>query len=359
MRPKLSAFKELLQERGLLGQPLYFAKVDVQSCFDTIPQKRLLSMIESLLSMPEYQTEKHVEVSPLGDLQRLDGQYVNPLPFKRYVAHGGATDRSIAFDRMVQEKFVGAKSNTIFVHTAAQHVETKHDLMQLLREHVERNIVSIGKKFYRQKNGIPQGSVLSTILCNFFYAQLEQDVLGFARGNDSLLLRLLDDFCLITVNREHAERFVNVMHRGQPEYGVVVKTSKSLANFDMITEDGSSVAKCGSEVRFPYCGVLIDMRTLDVSKNPERGAQASKYNFLISQASFPVGKDAEGIAQSVERRARLRGLLTRYIGCSDGRFGKDGRADISSKSTQVSSMVDKVPAALKIAKAIRTIELAS
>ncbi|CAI6341564.1 unnamed protein product [Periconia digitata] len=296
MRPRLTAFKQVLREQGLLGQPMYFAKVDVQSCFDSIPQKRLLSMIESLLSMQQYQTEKHVEISPLGRLQRIDGQYVNPLPFKRYVARGAAADESMSFDRLVEEKFVGEKANTIFVHTAAQHVETKDDLMQLLREHVERNVVKIGKKFYRQKNGIPQGSVLSTILCNFFYAQLEQDVLGFARGSDCVLLRLLDDFCLITTSREKAERFVQVMHRGQPEYGVVIKASKSLANFDVTTEDGKRIARCGSGVRFPYCGVLIDMRTLDVSKDAERAALTNTSDSL----TVDLGKVA---GQSFHRKA--------------------------------------------------------
>lgn len=239
-------------------------------------------MIESLMSMQEYQTGKHVEISPVGQLQQLNGQYVNPLPFKRYVAHGGAADESVSFDRLVQDKFVGTKANTIFVHAAAQHVETKDDLMQLLREHVERNVVKIGKRFYRQRAGIPQGSVLSTILCNFFYAELERDLLDFAQGSDCLLLRLLDDFCLITTTRAHAERFVHVMHRGQPEYGVEVKASKSLANFDVATEDGSRIARCASEVKFPYCGVLIDMRTLDVNKNRARAAQTSKSDLIYS-----------------------------------------------------------------------------
>lgn len=276
MFPKLAAFRSSLQEQGLVNSPLYFAKVDVQSCFDTIPQKRLLGMVESLLSMEGYQTGKHVEIRPLGQLQRLDGQHVNPLPLKRYVAHSGAAGKVEPFDHLVRDKLVGTKANTVFVDTAVQHVETKDDLMQLLREHVERNLVKIGKRFYRQKTGIPQGSVLSSILCNFFYAELEREALSFALGAESLLLRLLDDFCLITTKHEHAEKFIKVMHRGNEDYGVKVKAAKSLANFDMVTEDGYSIPKSVSEFKFPYCGVLIDTRTLEVSKDTERSGQASK-----------------------------------------------------------------------------------
>lgn len=275
MFPKLSAFRQSLREQGLGDAPLYFAKVDVQSCFDTIPQQRLLTMVDSLLSMQQYHTGKHVEVRALGQLQQLDGQYVNPMPQKRFVAHSAGTGDTVPFDRLVRENYVGSKANTVFVNTTAQKFETKDDLMQLLREHVERNLVKIGKRFYRQKSGIPQGSILSTILCNFFYAELERDVLSFALGSDCLLLRLLDDFCLITTNRAHARRFVQVMHRGHADYGVTVKAAKSLANFDVAADDGHGIPRCTSGMRFPYCGVQIDMRTLEVSKSHERTGQAS------------------------------------------------------------------------------------
>jgi telomerase reverse transcriptase len=276
MFPKLVAFKASLREQNLEHSPLYFAKVDVQTCFDTIPQSRLLNMVDSLMSMQAYETGKHVEVSPLGALQRLDGQHVDPLPVKRYVSHSGGAKDVASFHQLVQNKFVGTKSNTIFVNTDLQQQETKDDLMRLLREHIERNLVKIGKKFYRQKKGIPQGSVLSSILCNFFYAELERDVLSFAFGSDCLLLRLLDDFLLITVQQKHAERFIRVMHRGHADYGVVVQSSKSLTNFDAFTDAGQRIPRAVSDDKFPYCGVCIDTRTLEVSKKSERPAKMGK-----------------------------------------------------------------------------------
>jgi telomerase reverse transcriptase len=233
-------------------------------------------MVEGLFSLEAYQTGKHVEISPLGKLQRLDGEHANPMPVKRYVPHSGAAGKVAAFDSLVHKQFVKSKANTVFVDTALQQTETKADLMHLLREHVERNLVKIGKKFYRQKTGIPQGSVLSSILCNFFYAEFEREVLGFVLGPESLLMRLIDDFCLITVDRERAERFVKVMHRGHVDYGVSVKCEKSLTNFDAVTEDGSRIARCVSSAKFPYCGVLLDTRTLEVSKDAERAGQSSK-----------------------------------------------------------------------------------
>ena len=199
------------------------------------------------------------------------------MPLKRYVAHSGAAADTVSFSQLVQDKLVGTKSNTVFVNTDLQWHETKDELMQLLREHVERNLVKIGKRFYRQKTGIPQGSVLSSILCNFFYAQLERDVLGFALGSDCLLLRLLDDFLLISTSQESVDRFVKVMHCGHPEYGVVVSSAKSLANFDVTTKDRVQIPKTAADAAFPYCGVCINTTTLEVSKRSERPHRAGKW----------------------------------------------------------------------------------
>ena len=243
------------------------------------------------MSMQTYHTGKHVEVSPLGALQRLDGEYVDPMPRKRYVAHSGPAADMTSFGELVQNKLAGTKANTVFVNTNLQRHESKDDLMQLLREHVARNLVKIGKRYYRQKTGIPQGSVLSTLLCNFFYSELERDVLDFALAENCLLLRLLDDFLLITTDQTCAERFVRVMHRGHADYGVVVQSAKSLANFEATTDDGGRVPRSTCEGKFPYCGIFIDTRTLEISKKTEQSAKGGKYAWPVRKRMWGANRE--------------------------------------------------------------------
>lgn len=125
MFPKLDAFKDSLRAQGLQNRQLYFAKVDVVSCFDTIPQKRLLAMADSLMSAQTYQTGKHVEIRPLGTLQRLDGEHMNPVPRKHWVSHTVAGKDAVSFGQLVQDKLVGTKSNTVFVNSHLQQQEAK------------------------------------------------------------------------------------------------------------------------------------------------------------------------------------------------------------------------------------------
>ncbi|KAF7562171.1 hypothetical protein G7046_g1966 [Stylonectria norvegica] len=150
-----------------------------------------------------------------------------------------------------------------------QKTHSVHQLLALLKEHVQQNLVKVGKKYYRQKTGIPQGSVLSSFLCNYFYADLETQHLSFLQAPGCLLMRLIDDFLLVTLDKSKAARFVQTMHQGLPEYGVTVNPNKTMVNFDMKCNEVAVRKVEGSG--FPYCGTLIDCRTLDLSKDRLRG----------------------------------------------------------------------------------------
>ena len=276
-------------------------------------------MIDSLMPAQAYYASKHVELSLLAPLERLSGYHVNPMPRKRYVAHSRAATDMRPFHQLVEDRFADTKANTIFANLNMQRHEAKDDLMQLLQEHIEHNTVRIGKRFYRQKTGIPQGSVLSSILCNFFYAELERDVLDFTLGKDCLLLRLLDDFLLITITEEHAKQFVHVMHKGHPEYGVVVQPAKSLVNFDVALANGQRIATSDADGKFPYCGVCIDTTTLEVSKKtdqPEKAGKQRSPRYRWKRRNTKCGS--------------CRGLV-------NGGSGKNAWPDFSSQSSQVSS----------------------
>lgn len=47
--------------------------------------------------------------------------------------------------------------------------------LHLLRQHVFEHIVSVRGRHYTQGGGIPQGSVLSTALCNYYYGHMERE----------------------------------------------------------------------------------------------------------------------------------------------------------------------------------------
>ena len=285
MYPKIKAFKERLQNSGSSEQALYFAKVDVQSCFDTIPQRRVLEIIEKLVSEDEYSIARHAEIKAPNSLRYRAGVGQPAKPARKFIAKARPTHDLSAFEDTVQRELAARKSNTVFVNSVVRKLECKGDLLDLLEEHVERNIVKIGKKFYRQKEGIPQGSVMSTLLCSFFYGELERECFDFLTEGSSLLLRLIDDFLLITTRKEHAQSFLQIMHDGVEWYGVSVNQGKSLVNFET-TVKGSRVPRVVGSTRFPYCGNLIDTRSLEITKDREQRRQTGRDNLSRDRIPF-------------------------------------------------------------------------
>jgi telomerase reverse transcriptase len=271
--PRLKSFYSGLKQAGLSGRQLFFAKVDVQACFDTVPQQSLIEVITALISAESYHINQHAEVKqpePAPPGQNTIGPK-SKIKFDGYARPGNLLPSQHCHDPIAMSDDQGT---TVAVGPLGQQSYRKQKILSLLKEHVEYNVVKIGKKYYRQKNGIPQGSVLSSLLCSFFYGKLEKEVLGFLRRPDTILLRLIDDFLLITTERAVAEKFLDTMHQGVPDYGISVKAQKSLVNFDYRV--GSyQIPQCeGSS--FPYCGLCIDTVTFNLKRDAERKSKMGK-----------------------------------------------------------------------------------
>lgn len=266
MYTKLKDFKASL---GSTPPPLYFAKLDVHAAFDTIPQDAVVRLMASVPSQDEYTITRHAEIKP-GQSFASDASKIPKNPARRWHATAVGKGDSPRFPVRLEQQLGTKKKSTVFVGNAASKTHLTGDLLRLLAEHVKANLVKIGKKYYRQKTGIPQGSVLSSFLCNYFYADLEIHHLDFLSGPDCLLLRLTDDFLVITSDKSKALRFVKTMHRGIPEYGVAVNPKKTLVNFDMQEEGGGRVNKLSEGEWFPYCGTRVDCCTLDVTRDWDR-----------------------------------------------------------------------------------------
>ncbi|KAJ6121653.1 Telomere reverse transcriptase [Penicillium capsulatum] len=268
MHPRLRDFrKQLTSSNRPLGTkankppPLYFVKLDIQACFDTIPQERLLRVIDKLLSEETYHITKHVEVTP--------GFNSHGRASRKYVGRAAPAKKQQVIKEIMTKRNELRRANTVFVDTVGQRTHGAAEMLDLLEKHIQNNLLKMGKTYYRQRKGIPQGSVLSSLLCNFFYAELERKVLGFLNPASSLLLRLVDDFLLITTDVGQGTHFLETMLRGQPSYGVAVNPAKSMVNFTAVV-DGIHIPRLEGTPLFPYCGCLIDTHTLAIHRDQER-----------------------------------------------------------------------------------------
>ncbi|CAI4216742.1 unnamed protein product [Parascedosporium putredinis] len=219
---RLKAFAE--NARGGPVKRFYLAKVDVRAAFDTMPQDAVVELMKTIPSDDRYVISKYVEIKPGDSVPDTCGTALSK-PAKRWQSLAATASDETRFASHLESKLATGKKNTIFVSNSMKRVYNTGALATLLTDHVRSNI----------------GSVLSTAFCNYFYADLERRHLAFLADDPggSLLLRLIDDFLLITTDRSKAERFMAVMHAGLPDYGVTVNPAKSLVNFALEIDSAS------------------------------------------------------------------------------------------------------------------------
>jgi telomerase reverse transcriptase len=261
LQGKLKQFAQQIPPR----EKLYFVKLDIQSCFDTIPQAELMKVVDNILTQSQYRTTRYTE------LKRSEGSN-NKLCKQKFGGLAQFANDEAVLSLANATDLVSGKDGAVLVEGYMQKVWQHRQLISLLREHVLKNIVKIGKKHYQQTTGIPQGSVLSSALCTFFYSEFEKNCLGFLLPASSLLIRLIDDFLLITTDKAQAVEFLRVMLRGSQAYGITVNQNKTLANFD-VQVGGQKIPRADQRRGFPYCGLLLDTKSLEIAKDWRRKDQ--------------------------------------------------------------------------------------
>ncbi|KAI8510175.1 hypothetical protein Bbelb_126030 [Branchiostoma belcheri] len=242
--------------------PLYFVKVDIQHCFDSIPQDRLLEVMTKVLrDKSDYYIRYHYYrryAQVTATEERVNCTFEKHVAvledfipcFKKFVLHQNQT---------------GKMYDAIAIDQVCQHYAQSAALLKQLKQHVKNNMIQIGRTYYRQISGISQGSRLSTLLCSFFYADMERRHLQ-GMDTDGLLLRLVDDFLLVTPHLNRATAFLYTMLDGIPEYGCSAHPDKVMTNFPVRYKDVDIV--CQPAVTwFPWCGMLFHTQLLGVMKD--------------------------------------------------------------------------------------------
>ncbi|KAJ1928213.1 hypothetical protein IWQ60_002241 [Tieghemiomyces parasiticus] len=238
----------------------YMVKTDVHRAFDHIPQTRLLELLDDLLGDDEYLVRTYRRI---GDTARG--------PRARYLQVGSDGDTFLPFPVFAAAQARRTQNSAVYVDDVVHGYHLRDDLLGLIREHISDNLIRVGdRRFYRQVVGIPQGSVVSSFLCNLFLSALETRHLAEFHTAPALLLRLTDDFLLITPDRAQAQRFYHRVCAQFPDFGCQFNPHKTLTNFDVgLSADLGPAHRVdigdGRQYEgFPWCGLRIDPVTLDV-----------------------------------------------------------------------------------------------
>ena len=154
------------EDDSLVG-PFFMVKVDFKSCFDSIPHEKLLSIFENgILKEDSYLIYKYAELDLLTSKKRFHKGCcrVHEMPqFSHLIGEISGAKKCASKKKTSKSMMISSK---IYVDQVVYSIESRAELLKLLRKHVTQHFVKVdGRHIYRQKIGIPQGSILSSLLC--------------------------------------------------------------------------------------------------------------------------------------------------------------------------------------------------
>lgn len=215
----LLSLKERLMEMRdrSLDKPIYFVRADMEDCFHSIKQEKLISIISNRLR----------EQFPGGVIE-----------FKKYIC----TLKRPRRGRREMTKWSCSKELILQSgdYLLADAVETKHIALQrfitnILSPQVMRPVLRISKtskEGFRLLSGIRQGFKSSPLFCSIYIQQaLNEFMGGILTDTEGALFRYVDDLLYMTTDLPKAQSFVRMMLAGFEDYGLKSNASKLACNF--------------------------------------------------------------------------------------------------------------------------------
>ncbi|XXG76954.1 hypothetical protein AAC387_Pa08g1206 [Persea americana] len=162
---KLCPFLICLRKGSMTMPRMFIVIGDVSKAFDSVKQDKLLSVMKDVLCSSNYNLKRYAQIVCTKGSLRV---HYDPV----------SMDQSGETDAVKSANCVPFHStNCVLVDQVRMKQIRRETLYRHLEEHVKHNILQLGWKFYLQEVGIPQGSVLSTLLCSFYYGHLERNVI--------------------------------------------------------------------------------------------------------------------------------------------------------------------------------------
>lgn len=284
---KLCQFKICLNKRSNIMPDVFIVVSDVSKAFDSIDQDKLLCVMEDVIYEDQYLLKRFCQVVSTK---------------KSLWAH----ERLMSRDQNITTGLTRFSSSlrfgslhTVLVNQGRSRYLKREQLLSNLTEHVKRNVLQFDDKFYLQRKGIPQGSILSSLLCSLYYGHLERNVIfpfledlsrrhcyqdASAIGSSSrdkvissphyMLLRFIDDFLFISTSKKQAAGLFSQLRSGFRDYNCFMNEEKFCLNLDTELVSGLQSNKLyvgGDGISFlRWSGLLLNSCTLEVQADYTR-----------------------------------------------------------------------------------------
>jgi hypothetical protein len=292
-------------------RPRFFVAVlDLEKCYDNVNPQKLYDLLRQLLSRPNANapSPRPTSSATKNGLTRDCG---NKASTEKVIHKYSVTHPIKSMDRNISKnvRCVTTAGEIVPFKEAAAEIAHNYpysiitdsvvypkianeEVLRLLKIHLFQHAVKIPAapaekdntvrsagaeshfEYFTQVKGIPQGSVLSPLLCTFYYGDAERCIFSgrdtiekIGLADRTVVIRLMDDYIVISVDQSCVECFLQLAHQALKQYGEGVNPLKTKVNFETsVVVDGAHIPLQQIEGHeMPWCGLLLNTDTLEVT----------------------------------------------------------------------------------------------
>lgn len=216
---ELKEMRQLLLSTEQESRRIYFVRADMEDCFHSIKQEKLLKVMKQLLST--YFASSQIRVFKFGCTLR------RPRKGQREMARWSCSSESLMSAGCYES--VNVISSKVITLDEFERVYIRPQILQpILR------VSKSSKTGFRLLKGIRQGSKSSPLFCSIYIQQALNEHMNhhLLATKDDKLFRYVDDLLYMTTDLDKAREFVSKMLTGFNEFGLRSNASKLACNFE-------------------------------------------------------------------------------------------------------------------------------
>jgi hemolysin-activating ACP:hemolysin acyltransferase len=243
--PRLESFRRRIMAGRKVVPPVFIVKTDISRCYDTLNRDMALDNADSIL--------RRADAFWLYRFKMFNCRVLSPKYYGRFESIARYDDLSL--DDVVHG-IAKARALSIIIDNQPKELLSSAGLSSVLEAHLNKTTVRINRRPFKHIKGVPQGSCVSSVLCDIVYDAFLREHMKFD-ARTTILFRYVDDFLLISTDLNAAESFLSAMTNGFPEYGVHINPAKTVTNFAPHLERPN-----GTSDTVNFLGIGIEVRSL-------------------------------------------------------------------------------------------------
>ena len=237
----LKNFKDKLLKKYETIPVLHFMKFDIESCYDSIPRRKLVDVLTKILDKEEdFLVRTKGRFNPFSGVFSTN-EVVNGIDRK--------SNKNISFDK-----------------GSAKYL-TAADVLSVVKDEIFRTVVWMNDRCYLRKDGLFQGSSLSGLLVDILYDDMLLYYKEFnpIKNEDTLILRLADDFLIVSTSGSQIEYIRKLVKTGFKEYNAHVNVNKIIVESSQQSQN-KNMQFCGLDISIEKLEIWKDIDTLNVTR---------------------------------------------------------------------------------------------